>query len=223
MVIAANERQENIVVSEGTNDRDFTVGTSSNNMAINESTVKLKTLEKFFNETIDKKMSNIVDRIEVRIQNARLTAIDNIVDPKIELPIRSINASRGRDVTSVNANSERGEHVGIDAFFENASGNNNIPHASNLNDETRHKIPDEVSELSVPETRFDQQAHTRKNVISRFWKITYYCSVSVRHIFDQSLTQKTETWINFGCPDFICQTKTSFFFKYGPPNQVNST
>ena len=34
---AASERQENIVVNEGTNDRDFTVGTSSNNIAINES------------------------------------------------------------------------------------------------------------------------------------------------------------------------------------------
>ena len=31
---AASERQENIVVSEGTIDRDFSVGTSSNNIAI---------------------------------------------------------------------------------------------------------------------------------------------------------------------------------------------
>ena len=33
---AASEKQENIVVNEGTNDRDFTVGTSSKNVAINE-------------------------------------------------------------------------------------------------------------------------------------------------------------------------------------------
>ena len=70
-------------------------------------------------------MSNIVDTVEDRIQNAILTAIDNIVAPKIELAIRSINASSGRDVTSVTANSERGEHIG-NASFENASGNNNI-------------------------------------------------------------------------------------------------
>ena len=31
-----SERQENIVVDEGTNDRDFTVGTSSNNTEIKE-------------------------------------------------------------------------------------------------------------------------------------------------------------------------------------------
>ena len=62
-------------------------------------------------------------------------------------------------MTSVTANSERGEHVGINASFENAPGNNNILHVSNVNDEPRHKIPDEVSELSVPEAHFNRQSH----------------------------------------------------------------
>ena len=81
---AASERQENIVVSEDTNDQDFTVGTSSNNIANNENTVNVKTLERCFNEKIDKEMNNIVDTVEDRIQNAVLTAIDIIVAPKIE-------------------------------------------------------------------------------------------------------------------------------------------
>ena len=122
--------------------------------------MNVKTLERCFNERIDREMSNIVDTVEDRIQNAILTAIENIVAPKIELAIRSINASSGRDGTSVTENSERGEHVGIDASFENASGNNNILHVSNVNDETRYNIPDEVSELSVAETHFNRQAHT---------------------------------------------------------------
>ena len=63
-------------------------------------------------------------------------------------------------MTSVTANSERGDHVGISASFENASGNSNVLHVSNVNDETRHDIPDEVSEFSVPETHFDRQTHT---------------------------------------------------------------
>ena len=149
---AASERQENVVVNKGTNDRDFTVSTSSNNTAVNESTVNVKTLEKCFNERIDREMSNIVDTVEDRIQNAILTAIDNVVAPKIELAIRSINASSGRDVTSVTVNSERGEHVGINASFENASGNNNTLGVSNRNDETRHNIPDEVSPFTERST-----------------------------------------------------------------------
>ena len=105
-------------------------------------------------------MSNVIDTVEDRIQKAILTAIDDIVAPKIELAIRSVNASSGRDVTSVVANSERGEHVGINASFENASGNINTLHVSSVNDETRHNIPDDVSELWVPETHSDRQTHT---------------------------------------------------------------
>ena len=96
------------MVNEGIDDRDFTTDTSSSSTAINENIVIVKTLEKCFNERIDKEMSNIVDTVEERIQNATLTAIENIVAPKIELAIRSLNASSGRDVISVTANSERG-------------------------------------------------------------------------------------------------------------------
>ena len=103
---AARQSQENNVVNEGTNDRDFTVGTSKNNSAFNRNAMNVKTLERCFNERIDREMSNIVDTVEDRIQNAFLTASDNIVTPKIELAIRSINASSGRDATSVAANSE---------------------------------------------------------------------------------------------------------------------
>ena len=109
--------------------------------------MSVKTLERCLNEKIDREMSNIIDTVEDRIQSAILTAIDDIVTPKFELAIRSINASSGRDVTSVSTNSERREHVGINAPFENASRNNDTQGVSNVNDETRHNIPDEVSEL----------------------------------------------------------------------------
>ena len=157
---AASERQENLVVNEATNDRDFTVGTSSNNTATNGRTENMKTLESCFIEKIDSEMSNIIDTVEDKIQNAILTAINNIVAHKIELATRSINASSGRDVTSVTANSERGEQLGINASYENASENNDIPHVLNVTDETRNNIPDEVSELSVPETHFGRQQPT---------------------------------------------------------------
>ena len=157
---AVSERQENAVVNTGTNDRDFTVSNPSNNTVVNESVINVKTLERCFNERIDREMSNIVDTVEDRIQNAILTAIEHIVVPKIELAIRSTNASSGRDVTSVTANSERRDRVGINASFENASENNNTLRVSNVNGETRQNVPDEVSELPVPETHFGRQPHT---------------------------------------------------------------
>ena len=170
---AASERQKNTVVNGSTDDRDFTVGSSSNDSVVNGNAMSVKTLERCFNERIDREMSNIVDTVEDRIQNAILTAIENIVSPKIELEIRSINASSGRDATNVSANSERRERVGINVSFENASKNNDTLDASNVNDETRHNNPYEVSELSVPETHFDRQAHTqhtRSSVFSRLFR-----------------------------------------------------
>ena len=164
---AVSERRENAVVNEGTNDRDFTVGTCNNDSVINGNAVSVKTLERCFNGRIDREMGNIIDTVEDRIQNAILTAIDDIVAPKIELAIRSINATSGRDVTSVSANSERRDQVGINTSFENASGSNNTLGVSNVNDETRHNIPDQLSELSVTETHFDRQPHTHH--ISAKW------------------------------------------------------
>ena len=155
----ASERQENVVVNEGINDQDFTVGTSNVSSIINENVLNVKTLERCFNERIDREMENIVETVEDRIQSAILTAIDNIVGPKIELAIRSINASSGRDVASMSANSERREHTGINASFENASENNNTIGVTNINDEARRNSQDGVSELSVPGTQFERQSH----------------------------------------------------------------
>ena len=162
---AATERQENIVFNEGMNDQDFTVGTSNDSSTVNGNSMSVKTLERCFNERIDRDMNNNVETVEDRVQNAILTAIDNIVAPKIELAIRSINAYSGRDVTTVSANSERREHAGIIASFENASKNNNTLNVTNVNDETRQNIHDEVSELSVPGTHFDRQSHSHHGKI----------------------------------------------------------
>ena len=63
-------------------------------------------------------------------------------------------------MASVSANSERREHSGDNVSFENASGDNKMPHVSNVNDETRHSISDEVNDLYVPERHFDRQTHT---------------------------------------------------------------
>ena len=133
---AASARQENVVVNEGFNDRDFTVSNSSNNTAVNESAMNVKTLEKCFNERIDREMSNIVNTVEDRIQNTILIAIENIVAPKIESAIRSMNASSGQDVTSASATSERREYIGLKVPFENASEDNNTLGVTNVNDET---------------------------------------------------------------------------------------
>ena len=123
----------------------------------------MKTLENCINEKVDREMGIIVDTVEDMIQNSILTAIDSIITPKIEFASRSINTSSRRDATSVMASSERGEHIRITAPFGNESEPNNTLHLLNTNDETRNKTPDEVSELSDPDTHSNRQPHTHHN------------------------------------------------------------
>ena len=90
---AMSDRQENATVNEFTADQEYTGGNSDNNPAVDESLVNVKTLEKCFNERIEREKGNFVDTVDDRIQNAILIALDSIITPKKELAIRSINAS----------------------------------------------------------------------------------------------------------------------------------
>ena len=109
-------------------------------------------------------MGKLVDTVESRIQKAILTAIGSIITPKIELAYKSINSSTRRDEINVMAISERGEHTGITAPLEIVSERNKTLHLSKVKGETRYKILDEVSELSLPYTHFDRQPHTHHMV-----------------------------------------------------------
>ena len=135
------DRHENATFNEGTGEQKFTINNPGSNSAANENMVKMTSLGRCVNETIGREMGNIVDNVEDRIQNAN----DSIVVPMIELSIRSINASFGRDATSVTVYSERREHKRITALFENVSEKNNSLHVFNTNDLTRIDIPGEAS------------------------------------------------------------------------------
>ena len=76
------------MVNESTDDRDFTVGTSNNDSVVSGNVMSVKTLERCFNERIDREKNNIAGTVEDGIQNAILTAIDNIIAPNIELAVR---------------------------------------------------------------------------------------------------------------------------------------
>ena len=110
--------KKNATVNGGTGEKDFTVDTSDNKLLTNENTVNVETLERCFNERIDREMSKIVDPMEDRIQYAILTAIDNIISPNIELVVRSMNASSVRDMASTRTESDCEERVGITALLK---------------------------------------------------------------------------------------------------------
>ena len=76
---AASDKQENVVVNEGTVARELTVKNTDGNLTANEILLNVKTIEKCFNERIDTEMGIIVDTVEDRIQNAILTTIQSFL------------------------------------------------------------------------------------------------------------------------------------------------
>ena len=113
--------QENATVKINTADQEIAVANFDCNPAANENLVIEKILERCFIEKIDRELGEIVDTVEDRSQNAILTAISSIITPKIEIASKSINACSERDETSVMSNSEREEHIRVNAPFENIS------------------------------------------------------------------------------------------------------
>ena len=84
----------------------------------------------------------IVDTVENRIQNAIWTAGDNIMAPNIEVAVRSISRSSGRDATSDTTNSESAERIMIAALLESVFKSTNTSHVSNTNYEPPKIIPE---------------------------------------------------------------------------------
>ena len=154
----------------------------------------MKTLEKCFNVKIDREMGNIIDTVQNRIQNSIMTGIDTIITAKFELAVRSMNASSRRVATSVTANSECRDYIGITASFENLSEMNYTLHVFNTIDETRNDIVDEVGELSVPRTHFDRQPHTHHIYCSKNWNWSSL-SKSVNN-YSTKLLKKTWHWFS---------------------------
>ena len=148
------------MVNNGSAGQEITASNNDSVSTTNANMVNVQTLERFFNESIDREMSNFVDTVEDMIQNAISTAIDNIITPRVELAVRSINVSSRRDAVSVTAISEREEHIGIFASLANISERNLTFRELNTSDETRGNIPYEAKEFLVPRTHFDRQSHT---------------------------------------------------------------
>ena len=111
--------------------------------------MNVKTLERCFVERIDREKGDFDNPVGDKTRNAILTAIYSIFTPKIELTI-----------TSVMTSSERGKHIGITATFDYKSERNYTLYVLNTNDDIRNNNPDELKELSVPDTPCDRQPHT---------------------------------------------------------------
>ena len=75
---------------------------SSNNkngpIQVNSPQVDMHTIEGNFVSKVWNEVDSVMTMVETRVQGAILTAIENLVTPKVELAIKSANESSGQSV-----------------------------------------------------------------------------------------------------------------------------
>ena len=113
--------------------------------------------------------------VETKVQDAVLTAIENLVVPRVKLVMQSVNASTGRGVGSVVSHPDQGDFSGnIEGFQMTASSIINSHTDLNSIDETRGNITVEGGDLLVNERNLDQQARSQQSQLMTF---LFFCMV----------------------------------------------
>ena len=154
---AVSSWQQSVEFNDGSVDREFTFSINDGIHTTSEKTVKVQTHQKTCTDRTDIELGITLGMVEDRIQNATLTAMDKMVNPWIELAVKSTNACSGQNAVDRTVNLERGEHTGITASLENVSDRDNTSPEISTNDETGGHVTDEVRELSGPRTNLDRQ------------------------------------------------------------------
>ena len=67
----------------------------------NTSEIDVHTLEKNFANKVRGEVDSVMTTVENRVRDAILTAIESLVIPRVELAMKSVNASSGRDENSI--------------------------------------------------------------------------------------------------------------------------
>ena len=74
-------------------DGDTSFKNRKNPTKVNDSQVDMHTLEKNIVSKVRSEVNSVMTTVETRVQDAVLTAIENLLIPRVEVAMKSINAS----------------------------------------------------------------------------------------------------------------------------------
>ena len=122
----------------------------SNPNQCNYPQVYVHTLEENIVSKVRREGDNVMTSVETRVQDAILTAIKNLVIPKVELAMKSANAPSGRSVDGIVLERDQRDFLGnIEGLRLTASSRRNSHTELNRIDETRGNITVEEGDLLV--------------------------------------------------------------------------
>ena len=123
--------------------------------------VDMNTLEENFVNKVRSEVDNVMTTVEIRVQNAVLIAMENLVIPRVELAMKSTNASSGRSVDGNVLDPDQRDFSGnVEGLQMTASSRIHSHTDLNKIDETPGNITVEEGDLVVNEKNIDRQSHT---------------------------------------------------------------
>ena len=108
-----------------------------------------------------------VMNVESRMHDAILTAIDNVVIPRVELAVKSITGSAGHGTSSEVQNPDRRDFLGNirNTLVMSASSRLDLDNELNRNDETRNDVDLEEGDFPALNFNYDRREHADHNII----------------------------------------------------------
>ena len=148
-------------VSENENLEQQTNGQPYDFERVDKSARQNQVLEKNFDNKIIRAFSSAVMTVEKRMHDAILTAIDNVVIPRVQMAVKSITGSRGHGTNNEVQNPDRGDFSGNirNTPLTWASSRLDLDNELKRNDETRSNEDFEDGDFSAFIPNFDRRAH----------------------------------------------------------------
>ena len=121
----------------------------------------MHTLEKSLVDELPNEVDSVLTTFETLVQDAKLTAIENMVNPSLESAMKSLNGSPERSVDSVIQDPDQKKNSGfIEGLQMTASSRLYSNTYIKKVGETRGSFTEERVDWSVNKTNFDRQTHT---------------------------------------------------------------
>ena len=142
------------------------MGNTTNPTQVNYPQVDVHTLVENIVSKVRSEMDNVMTSVETRIQDAVLTAIENLVILRVEMAMKSANAPSGQSVDgNVWQHDQRDFWGNIEGVQMTASSRINSRTDLNRIDETPGNISVEEGDLLVNENKIDWQTYTRHSYV----------------------------------------------------------
>ena len=123
--------------------------------------VDMHTLEENIVSKVRSEVDNVLTTVETRVEDAVLTAIENLVIPRMELAIKSANAFSGLSVDDNELEPDKKDFSGNIKSLQMTAWSKIDSHTElNRFDETRGNMTVEGEDLLVNERNIDRQTHT---------------------------------------------------------------